>query len=236
MFLFFIKAKDVILDILFPPICLNCQKNIESNEFICKNCLNLIKINNALFCPACFTRRPYNKKICSHAYYPNYMLAAATNYDNEAIKNLIHYFKYKNFKSLAPFFGEIILEYIKNSEINLSDYEILYIPLYKNRERQRGYNQSKLIAKYVASSLNLPLINNLKRTRNTKPQASLKNNSEREKNTKNCFELTHPEEIKNKKIILIDDVFTSGATMNEAVKILKDNYAKKIIALVIAKA
>ncbi len=248
------KTKNIILDILFPPICLNCQKYLKNkNKFICDNCFNAIKFNNTLFCPVCRARLADGKKICH--YDTLYLLAAAGNYDDVILRNLIHYFKYKSFKNLAPVLGEIILKYFKTcrlwpasaakrgerasplaGNLKLETYLIVPIPLHSRRERERGFNQAKLIAKIIACHLNLLFVNGLERIKNNKPQANLKDNEARIKNMTNCFKIKNPELIKGKNIILVDDVFTSGATINEAVKILKENGAKKIIALVIAKA
>lgn len=235
------KIKNFLLDALFPPICLNCQKTLdksninEQNKFICDKCLSLIQINNTLFCPICRARLPENKKICH--LDSKYLLAPAGNYDNEILKNLIHYFKYKNFKNLSPLLGELILSYIKNSRFQILDSKFLIvpIPLHKKRERMRGFNQSKLLANYIAKKLNLESIDVLERIKNNKPQAYLKDSEERIKNMSGCFQIKNSNSVNSKNILLIDDVFTSGATINEAVKILKENGAKKIIALVIAK-
>jgi len=301
------KVKNIILDILFPPICLNCRKHLTQTgpeNLICSDCLSLIKLNNTLFCPICRARLAENKLTCGHfitaqinvnnprlsasnvrinprksASKFSYYLAAASNYDDPILQNLIHQFKYKRCKNLAPVLGEILIKYlnqlslIKAKEIssergseaerawfpseareseaeapakplagrlsgseNLSLWLIVPVPLHSRRKRERGFNQAKLLAEIVARHFNLTLIEALKRIKNTKPQAKIKDIEKRMKNISNCFVIKNPEMIQGKNIILVDDVFTSGATMNEAVKILKQNGAKKVIALVLAKA
>lgn len=128
---------------------------------------------------------------------------------------------------------------IKPSTFNFSPLTcaVIPIPLSKDRLRERGFNQSLLLAKAVADHYRLNLVDNvLKRTKETKTQSGLKDWEERKENVKNCFALENPELIKGKNIILVDDVYTSGATMNEAAETLRANGARKIIALVIAKA
>lgn len=267
MLLFLIKIKSIVLDILFPPICLNCHKtsaNAENNadlreKLICKDCLSLIKLNNTLFCPICRSRLAENKKICRHSYYYNdgdnngknkkrsfyYFLAAAGNYDDPILQNLIHYFKYRSFESIAPILGEIIIKYLSNLSFVRCQmsYVVVPIPLHSNRERERGFNQAKLLAEIIARHFNLPIINSLKRIKNNEPQAKIKGLEKRAENISGCFKIDPhanfdigvKNSIKGKNIILVDDVFTSGATINEAVKILKESGAKKIIALVLAK-
>jgi len=261
MFSSLIKAKNIIFDILFPPLCLGCQKHLGAqtsidsgaenhykyNKFICDNCLSLIKLNNTSFCPICRARLPDNKRICGHAipapintdkkhshFY--YLLAAAGNYDDLVLQNLIHYFKYKSFKNFAPFLGELAVNYVKNCKLKIENFIVAPIPLYPIRERKRGFNQAKLLSEFVAKNFNLELVEALKRIKNNKPQVECRDQETRIKNIKNCFAVKNPEKIRAKNILLVDDVFTSGATMNEAVKILKENGAGRIIALVLAKA
>lgn len=232
-----IKARNIVLDILFPPICINCQQFLnDKNKLICEQCLSLIKFNNTLFCPVCRARLADNKRICH--YDSHYLLAAAGNYDDLVLQNLIHYFKYKSFKNLAPVLGEILIKYLNslNPQFSILNSIVIPISLHPRRERRRGFNQAKLIAKILAENFNLEISEDLKRTKNNKPQVECRDSETRTKNIENCFEIKNPEKIRGKNILLIDDVFTSGATMNEAVKILKQNNARKIIALVLAKA
>lgn len=229
------KIKNIVLDILFPPICLNCQKNIGGgNKSICENCFSSIKINNTLFCPVCRARLAENKKICH--FNGQYLLAAAGNYDDPALKNLIHYFKYKSFQNLAPILGEILLKYIEDCRLKIENFIVVPIPLHPRRQRERGFNQAKILAEIAAKNFDLDLIEPLKRVKYTKPQSQIKNNESRQSNVFNCFQIENRESVKGKRIILVDDVFTSGATINEAVKVLKINGAKQIIVLVLAKA
>jgi len=245
----FTKITNVFLDIMFPPICLGCKEHLEKrNEFICAACLGSIKLNNTLFCPVCQVRLAENKKICNHGPEKNmqfpYLLAAATNYDSQIIQNLIHYYKYKNFNEISNTLGNILIEYLwftfENSKLirQLADenYSVAYIPLHFIRENTRGFNQSKLLAQIISKNFNLELVDALIRIKNNPPQAKLRNHNERQKSISNAFQIANPDKIKNKNIILLDDVHTSGATMSEAAKILKQNGANKIIALVIAKA
>ncbi len=135
-------------------------------------------------------------------------------------------------KTIKPF----IENYINNLNYSFSGFIALPIPLYLDRLKERGFNQSELIAEIFCRKTNVALkTDNLKRIKATKNQAELKNAEERKENIENCFELARPEEIKNKNIVLIDDVFTTGSTVGEAVKTLKKAGANKIIAFVFAK-
>ncbi|MEK9154847.1 MAG: ComF family protein [Patescibacteria group bacterium] len=235
-----IKIKNLALNIVFPRICIACRKNIEnSNELICDDCFDLIKINNTLYCPVCRNRLAENKRICSHRRKNQpylYLLAAAGNYDDQILRNLIHYFKYKNFQELAPVLGKLLLNYIGAANLNFKNFSVMPIPLYKSREKMRGFNQSKLLAEFISVNLNLELASALERIKDAQPQAILKGEESRVENIKNCFKIRNNTSLKGKNILLIDDVYTSGATIDEAVKILKENGVRRVIALVIARA
>lgn len=239
-----IKPLRLLLDILFPPLCIGCKKYIGDvkNVLICQRCLESIKTNNSFFCPVCKLRLPQARQICKHKELKRhpYILAAASNYDNQTLQNLIHYFKYKKLEAIAPILGDLLTKYLNS--LSLKPYTLNFstiivpIPLHFKRKIERGYNQSELLAQIVSAKFNIPLANALRRTQNNPPQARAKNYVERQKNLSGIFSVSDPEVIKNKNIILIDDVYTSGATIAEASRVLKQNNARKIIALVVAKA
>ena len=236
------KLKGLIFDILFPPICFSCQTALnraEKEKRICNGCFSKITIHATLFCGICRARLPENKKIC-HKNSP-YILGAATDYD-ETAKKLIHQFKYRHWTGLENIFGNILKIYLNNLRPEktlkqfLNNCFVVPIPLYKEKERERGFNQAEILGKTISKILSLPLENKaLVRIRETKPQAELKDWDKRKENMDKSFKAQNPERIKNANIILVDDVYTSGATISEAVKTLRNAGAKKIIALVIAK-
>lgn len=226
---------DRILDLIFPPPCLSCKANVGGEETICRRCFGGIVLNQTLFCGRCSARLPDQKKIC-HADYP-YILGAATEYNNEAARSLIKGLKFQFAKKAARPLGELLARYTESLELPLKGFITIPIPLSQKRLRQRGFNQSELIAGIFADHFSLPLESHcLVKPKNTKPQSETKGLDERKENIKNCFRVENAEKIVGKKIILIDDVTTSGATLFEAAKTLKTAGAKKIIALTVARA
>ena len=127
---------------------------------------------------------------------------------------------------------------LKNDKIfeNMKNYDtIIPVPISKKRNRQRGYNQSFLIAKEISKYTNLKLINNcLFKTKNVIEQSKL-TKEEREQNIKNVYSLKNGDKIESKKILLIDDIYTTGSTVNECCRILKKANPKKIGVMVLAK-
>ena len=111
---------------------------------------------------------------------------------------------------------------------------IVPIPVSKKRQKERGYNQSELIAKEISKKMQIPYNNVLIKSRNIIEQSKL-NKEDRHKNIKGVYDLKNKEIIKNKKVILLDDIYTTGSTVNEASKILKQGNVKTISVLVLAK-
>lgn len=221
----FKKLGNLALDIFFPPICLNCKNYLEDSErpnLICDACFKSIEINKIVF-------RPQG----------NFILAAAASYENPALRNLIHYFKYEGFLQAQKPLGEILISYINNLDIDFKNYLIIPVPLYPSKLRKRGFNQSETLGRIISNHFQLSFESNImERVENTKPQIEMKNHDERKRNLKGAFTVRRENNSKIEKhqIILIDDVYTSGATMNEAVKTLQKAGAGQVIALTVARA
>lgn len=234
------KLKKFLLDIIFPPYCIGCQKNLEDetrdHPYVCKDCFNTLPLNNALFCPVCFSRIA-GKKLCHHSRksYLTYFGFAA-GYENELLKNIIWNYKYNFVRDLSRTLALILLNYLKPIKIaSFTSYSLIPVPLHKSRLKWRGFNQAELIAKILSQELHLPLIENaISRIKKTEDQTKL-NREQRISNLQNAFQVANHELIAGKNIILIDDIYTTGATIEGAAEVLKQKGAKKIIGLVAAK-
>jgi ComF family protein len=226
---------NFLLDIIFPPLCVNCGANVQSPEVMCKKCLETIPLETTFFCGKCRARLPYGKRIC-HIAHP-YLLGAATDYGNPAAKNLIHALKFEGLKRAAIPLARLLAQYAANAGFLATGQIVVPVPLGKNRERSRGYNQAAEIARLFAEHFQLAYEEKyLIRTRNTRPQTELHSPQERAQNVKDCFGVGEINNLRGKRIILIDDVTTSGATFFAAALALKAAGARSILALAAAKA
>jgi ComF family protein len=244
----FLTIKEFILDIIFPKFCFNCGKE---GSYLCYDCFSLINIADRLYCPFC--KRPkvvLDGKTCNSCRRIRKLngLYCASSYNNFIIKKLISKFKYSPFvKELSEILSYLIIAHIiilNNSVFgkysifakkDLNDFLIIPVPLFKKRLKWRGFNQSEEIAKHISKEFNIPLENNLLfKIKETPPQILFKE-KEREENIKNVFLCSSIDKIKNKKIILIDDVFTTGSTMEECAKVLKKAGAKEVWGVVVAR-
>ena len=221
------------MDALFPRECLGCHIAVKDGV-ICKDCNAGIVLNSSLFCGKCKARIHSSLKIC-HKDFP-YILGGAASYDNETVKALVHYLKFRGIRGAAEPLAKITYEYISKLEIDLSDYIIIPIPLSKKRLRERGFNQSELIGEILAALLNICIKTEiLVRTKDTSPQSTTENAIERRANVSGCF-WAAKDSLAEKNIILIDDVTTSGATFFEAALAAKSAGAKKIMSIAAAMA
>lgn len=240
------KFKNFFLDFFFPKFCLGCGKE---KTFLCPHCFSKIKIFSAPFCPYC-KARSVEGKICNPCLFPKVLkkekrklltgFIAVSSYKENIIRGLIDAFKYKFVKELALSLALLIFKFLKeNPEVeffkNPLDFLILPIPLHWRRERWRGFNQAAEMGKFLSSLLKIPIRKDiLFRKKSTKPQALLKEKEERKENIREAFGVIKENKIKNKKIILLDDVATSLATLEEAAKTLKEKGIKEIWGLVVA--
>ena len=221
------KTWNICLDVLFPPICLNCRKYLDKQtdrNLICNVCFSSIDIYGLC--------QPISAKT---------ILACATSYGNKAVKELIHTLKYNGLERAAEPIAEIIVAYVdKIGLLEIIEPEnavIVPVPLHWHKKKQRGFNQSELIARELGKRLNIPVENILKRTRDTKPQIEMVSDKARAENIKNAFAIRPiGYSLLAKHLILIDDVFTSGATALEAAKVLHQLKPKQIIILTATRA
>ena len=227
---------NFIGDIFFPPACVKCGDSI-THGVICDTCKRSIDGFDTLFCGTCAARLPDQKKIC-HKDAP-YNLGAAAAYDDEVLRALIHALKFQGIEAAAAPLAEILAGYVTRLHLDLHDYTVTPVPLSIERARARGFNQSALIARPFAATLGIPFEEHLlARIAHRKPQSETEDIFERRENVKGCFILAPGAgaDVQNKKIVLVDDVTTSGTTFTEAARILKASGAKKILALAVAKA
>lgn len=211
---------DCVLNFIFPPLCGICLKT--SKKYICEECMELIKFKSLNKIDTY-----NNKNFKEHLYILKY---------EGIIRQRMLDYKFKEKSYLHRSFSEMILDSKENIEF-IKKYDVLIpIPIHKDRMRTRGYNQSELIAKDLAYEIkNIKLENRvLIKTKNIIAQSSL-NKKQRENNIKDVYQIKSVEKVMNKKILLLDDIYTTGSTVNECAKILKEAGCKEVGIITIAK-
>jgi ComF family protein len=147
----------------------------------------------------------------------------------------VHQFKYANKSYLSDSLGPLLAAFARRWLHPIDGFRLMPVPLHHKRLRERGFNQSLLLARHVASSLGTELdYLSLRRTKHTRPQTGL-DKDERRKNVRGAFEVVDPRPVKGRKIILVDDVATTGNTLNECARVLKRAGCEEIFCLVLAR-
>jgi ComF family protein len=223
------KLWENFLDLLFPPHCVNCG---EIGNFFCADCSNKILKIKSQTCPFC-KKLSKNGKTCPtcHRKYALDAVISFGYFKDPALKEIIHNYKYLKISALAEILSSFLVESITKEGVEFD--AVSFAPITKKRESWRGYNQAELLAEKVAKEFNKPLIKLIK-TKETKTQVGL-TRKERIKNLESAFRLERPEEVAQKRVLLIDDVVTTGTTLNECALVLKKGGAKAVYGVVIAK-
>lgn len=262
MRVFFIKSFKVIINTLFPIECCVCGKE---DVWTCDSCIVEIKSNSISFCPACGSGNNYFRfcEQCRKKFHLEGVWIAS-EYKNKQISHLIKSMKYGFAKevgnSLALFLSFFLEDLFRQASLSsflsgnefipkkfqailktpkimtdaLSNTIIIPVPLHIRRMKWRGFNQSEIIAQELSKITDIATDNkNLIKTKNNRPQTKLMA-ADRKQNAKDAY-AWQGKNIKNKNIILLDDVCTTGATLNECAKVLKKNGAGEIWGLVLAK-
>ena len=226
--------KLFVLDTLFPITCISCGAD---GVLICLDCKSIFKKLEHQLCIVCQKQAVFGltHSKCQSPYTADGLISFY-NYHDEKIAKIIIAGKYKFIPNVFAELGQIIaLQLISPyPHILISNFTIVPIPLHRTRMKWRGFNQSQILAGTISHYLNIPCDNVLVRCKITKTQKDL-NKEERKNNLKDAFRLSPKADIKNKKIILIDDVTTTGATLQQAAKILKQKGASKVICLTVAR-
>jgi len=230
------KVKELLVDLFFPKVCLLCKRE---GEYLCEDCRATLDFTKDFFClcdPPKKISFPGKCEKCQHKNLDG--LFFPFSYHDPLIKKLIYNFKYEPLvRELAVSFALCLKDYFLSldTEIDLSDFLVLPVPIEERKLKWRGYNQAEELAKYFCKEFNLELKTDiLVKIKNTPSQTEL-NKKERKANVRNCFQIKRKEEIRGRKILLIDDVYTTGATLEEIAKILKKSGAKSVFAQVLAR-
>lgn len=224
------KFTDTVLRIFFPEKCPLCGKLIDLSETNCPNCRKDEITVSKDFCHSC----GYDNErcICSPDTVSFSHITAIYIYSGLP-KAKIHDFKFYGNKTLGKKLGDEMAFRVAECFYEADFDCVTFVPLSRKSEKERGYNQSKILAKQVAKRLFIPCENLLTKTAETQKQHEL-GAKERMANLKNAFALSNNADVKGKTILLCDDVKTTGATLKECEKALLKNGAKEVYCICVA--
>lgn len=236
-----INLKSIILNALLPPVCLGCKRE---GVYICDQCRSAIDEFRYFLCPACKKRSVDGAldESCRKACGLTRFFGSPLPYADKMVRTVIHAFKYQRVKNLATPLSQILIEYLEKNKFAqcIEPYQkklaLVPIPLYDFRARERGFNQAAEIARQLSEYYHVPILTkNLIKQKNTPPQAEMKGEEARKKNIEKAFVSKNPQAFGGKIVLLVDDVYTSGATMKECALVLKASGATQVWGITIAR-
>jgi ComF family protein len=204
------------ISLFYPEVCLNCGEGLaEKEEFICTTCFYKLPKTD-------YHNNPHNPLY--RTFYGRAEIKAAAAYcyyeKGGTVQNLVHEIKYKGRKELGTSFGKWYGAELKNSPFFSELDVIIPVPLHPKKLRRRGYNQSGCFAEGLSNAMNVPVVSNaLTRVKDTETQTN-KSRFSRWENVKDVFTVENKEQLQNKHVLIVDDIITTGATMEACIHVL----------------
>ena len=232
-----LKWLSPVLNLFFPQRCIFCNGDRKGGgEYLCGPCMEDIGFIHSPMCFICgvpadisydYPQDEFTCGVCRQSPYKFDRAQSLGHYDT-VLRQLIDHFKYKKQLRVLADIDFLLEKYFFDCGKEYADFTVSPIPLHFSKMKERGFDQAFLLARQVAGVLHAPLESALLRRVTATSAQATKTKTERAQNIKGAFEVNRPEQVAGKNILLVDDVFTTGATANEAAKILKKAGAGKV--------
>ena len=224
------KLKKNILDLIFPPRCLNCN---HLGKFICDNCLGKIIRIKEQGCPFCH-KKTNGGRLCAacRAKHELTGVVAYGYFHDPILKQIIHPYKYEGISAAGEVISLLLAQTIKSTAINFDI--ITFAPVSKRRFNERGYNQAEILAKHLSEYFEKPLFRKISKIKHTPTQVGLKR-KDRLRNLEGTIVVKDSDILKGRRVIIIDDVLTTGATLDECARALRQAGARQVWGVVLGK-
>ncbi|MGN0135922.1 double zinc ribbon domain-containing protein [Anaerotignum sp.] len=225
------RMKEKLLELIFPPRCAICGEVLalrERKEFFCEKCGGHIPFIPKETCPHCGGKTD-TAGFCDFCRKPFAFETACAAFPYETVRQAVHLFKYEGGKQLGEGLGALMAEYLLqyHEELLVKTDLILSVPLHPKKEKRRGFNQTHILCEKIAEKTGLMFQKEgLCRKKNTVAQSTLHTPEERRQNLKDAFAAT--KDFTDKRILLVDDIFTTGTTCNECAKVLYRSGAREV--------
>jgi ComF family protein len=230
-----------LASLFYPALCVVCSSDVDRHEYLCENCQNRAPRITAPFCAKC--SEPFSGAItqafscanCEHRIL-HFDSAVAAYRSRGLVRKLVHEFKYGRHRHLRyPLAGWLGEAMIDPRLRGLHFDAIVPVPLHPARERERGFNQATLLAELLSGQIAVPLRPVLERIRFTKTQTA-HDRAERMENLRDAFRLRKKADVRQLRLLLIDDILTTGSTLSECARVLKEAGAISVHAATAARA
>lgn len=210
-----------ILDLLFPPRCVFCGAILKSGE--------------SGICNDCQAKLPWIEGRAAEQKFDFVSLCVSPLWYQDDVRDSIQRYKFNDRSGYALIYGKMIAQCVSDHLLDRFDL-ISWVPISKKRLKKRGYDQAMLLAMAAALDLNHVAVETLRKIRNTVAQSGIKDDSARRANVLGAYEVIDPELIAGKRILLIDDVVTTGSTLSECARVLRTFGAKEVVCASLARA
>jgi competence protein ComFC len=233
-------AGDAFLSLLYPPHCVSCAATLETGQYLCETCMGAARRIRAPFCETC--SQPFDGAIdgpfscanCGQRHF--HFESAVTCYKSRGIvRELIHRFKYQHEFHLRHSLADWLAETLEDSRIASRPFDFFVpVPLHAARLREREFNQAQVLAMLLTKRTGTPVLDCLKRIRYTTTQTRF-DRAERMENLLNAFQMRNTTNVQGRHLVLVDDVLTTGSTVDECARVLKKAGAASVRAVAVAR-
>ncbi len=235
------EALRVLGSLLYPPVCAICAADISDRQYLCRQCADEAPKLRAPFCEKC--SQPFAGAIdgsftCSNCAQRTLHFEAAVSAfrSRGVVRQLVHEFKYGRQLHLRHPLGEWLGETLDDPRLRGRRFDsIVPVPLHPTRERERGFNQADLLARSLSLRADVPVRRSLRRIRYTTTQTR-HDRDERMENLRGAFRLRKRADVRNARVLLVDDILTTGSTLSECADVLKKAGALSVYAVTVARA
>lgn len=236
-----VNPLPALASLFYPPACVVCSGTVEGLEYLCADCLGRAPRITAPFCAKCSEpffgaiTQTFNCANCEHRTL-HFDAAVAAYRSRGLVRNLVHDFKYGRQRHLRYPLSKWLGETLNDPRLRDRRFDLIVpVPLHAARERERGFNQATLLAELLAAKVALPLEPVLERIRYTTTQTA-HDRTERMENLQDAFRLRKKRDVRGLRVLLIDDVLTTGSTLSECARVLKAAGAISVHAATAARA
>ena len=237
------RAKNLIrevVDLLYPTACASCETHVDGPGPLCPGCLDdLEQQESEAACPACAKPLAQHGDPCPYCEgsgEPNFEKIVRLGVYADPIRHLVYRAKYHGRWALAEFFADRLTRQDSVIGLLMQTDCLVPVPLHRVRQISRGYNQAEVLARRLGKLHRLPVVRPLVRVRNTPSQVAVRSRTKREQNLHDAFALIAPKAVAGRHVVVVDDITTTGATIQSVARALKPAKPASLSALVIAIA
>ena len=210
-----------LLGLLYPPKCVFCGSLLREDE--------------TDWCGKCQKNLPWVEETAPEkACAPATRYAAPLWYRDE-VRESFHRYKFEGRDFYAPVYGRLMAQCVRD-RLGLDFDLVVWAPLSRKRRRQRGYDQAELLARVLAQELDKPVLSALRKVRDTPEQSSLDDDDARTRNAAGAYEAADPDGLAGRRVLLVDDIVTTGSTLSACARVLLDAGAKEVWTAALARA